>query len=131
MKTAEEKANKYAEEAILALYSDSELMQDFVQKQKKYAKVDFLAGYHKGQSNPKIKQLKWVARFVFSDELGIKAQTPFCTYTIIDMEDSGFAEGIYLSSIDDVDVEVSSFDEGKKLAQEDFERRVLQCLTIK
>ena len=131
MKTAEEKANKYAEETILAVYSDSELIQDFVQKQKKYAKVDFLAGYNEGQSNPKIKQLEWVARFVFSDELGIKAQTPFCTYTIIDMEDSGFAEGIYLSSIDDVDVEVSSFDEGKKLAQEDFERRVLQCLTIK
>lgn len=84
--------------------------------------------FKEGQSNPKIKQLEWVARFVFSDELGIKAQTPFCTYTIIDMEDSGFAEGIYLSSIDDVDVEVSSFDEGKKLAQEDFERRIKECL---
>lgn len=33
--TVEEKAKKYAEETILALYSDSELMQDFVQKQKK------------------------------------------------------------------------------------------------
>lgn len=86
--------------------------------------------FREGQSNPKIKQLEWVARFVFSDELGIKAQTPFCTYTIIDMEDSGFAEGIYLSSIDDVDVEVSSFDEGKKLAQEDFEKRVKECLII-
>ena len=46
MKTAEEKAKEYAEEAIEALYSDSELMQDFVQKLKKYAKVDFLAGYN-------------------------------------------------------------------------------------
>lgn len=44
--TPEEKANKYAEETILALYSDSELMQDFVKKQKKYAKIDFLAGYN-------------------------------------------------------------------------------------
>lgn len=86
--------------------------------------------FQEGQSNPKIQQLEWVNRFEFSDELGIKAQTPFCTYTIIDMEDSGFAEGIYLSSIDDVDVEVSSFDEGKKLAQEDFERRVKECLII-
>ena len=48
--TVEEKANKYAEEAILALYSDSELMQDFIQKQKKYAKVDFLAGYNEAMS---------------------------------------------------------------------------------
>lgn len=48
MKTAEEKANKYAEEAIPTLDSDSnsELIQDFVQKQRKYAKVDFLAGYN-------------------------------------------------------------------------------------
>ncbi len=46
MKTAEEKAEKYAEETILALYSDWGLLLDFVQKQKKYAKVDFLAGYN-------------------------------------------------------------------------------------
>lgn len=46
MKTAEEKAKEYAEEAILSLNSESESMQDFVQKLKKYAKVDFLAGYN-------------------------------------------------------------------------------------
>lgn len=84
-----------------------------------------------GQSSPKIKQLEWVNRFESSNEFGIKAQTPFCTYTIIDMKGTRFAKGIHLSNTDGVDVEVSSFDEGKKLAQEDFERRVLQCVTIK
>ena len=46
--TVEEKAKEYAEETILALYSDSdsELEQDFILKLKKYAKVDFLAGYN-------------------------------------------------------------------------------------
>jgi len=56
MKTVEEKANKYAEEAILALYSDSELMQDFVQKPEKYAKVDFLAGYNEAMKE--VKEMK-------------------------------------------------------------------------
>ena len=56
MKTVEEKANKYAEEAILALYSDSELMQDFVQKLKKYAKVDFLAGYNEAMRWRKLEE---------------------------------------------------------------------------
>jgi len=62
MKTAEEKANKYAEEAILALYSDSELMQDFVQKQKKYAKVDFLAGYNEAMKE--VKEMKANAQLI-------------------------------------------------------------------
>lgn len=57
MKTIEEKAEEYAEETILALYSDSELMQDFVQKLKKYAKIDFLAGYNEAMRwrDPKIE----------------------------------------------------------------------------
>ena len=76
----------------------------------------------------KIKQLKWVNRFESASEFGIKAQTPFCTYTLIDMEGTRVAKGIHLSSMDDLDVEVPSFDEGKKLAQEDFERRVKGCL---
>jgi hypothetical protein len=57
MKTAEEKAKEYAEETILVLYSDLELMQDFTQKLKKYAKVDFLAGYNEAMRwrNPKVE----------------------------------------------------------------------------
>lgn len=78
--------------------------------------------------SPKIKQLEWVNRFESASEFGIKAQTPFCTYTLIDMEGTRVAKGIHLSSMDDLDVEVSSFDQGKKLAQEDFERRVRGCL---
>jgi hypothetical protein len=120
MKTVEEKAYKHLSEAMKG--SMGSPMNSFYN--------GFLAGYNEGQSNPKIKQLKWANRFESSDELGIKAQTPFCTYTIIDMKDSGFAEGIYLSSMDDVDVEVSSFDEGKELAQKDFEARVKECLII-
>src|SRR5690554_2861652 len=55
--TVEEKAKKYAEEAILTLHSESELMQDFVQKLKKYAKVDFLAGYNEAMRwrDPKVE----------------------------------------------------------------------------
>lgn len=75
--TAEEKANKYVEKTILVLYSDSELMQDFVQKQMKYVKVDFLAGYNEAMRwrNPiddppkcnDLMQIKYVN--IFSDDI--------------------------------------------------------------
>lgn len=117
-------------EALKFLYSVEDPTDNIPMHLTPKDKADHVCrlAFKEGQSSPKIKQLEWVNRFEFSEELGIKAQTPFCTYTIIDMKDSGFAEGIYLSSIDDVDVEVSSFDEGKKLAQEDFERRIKECL---
>lgn len=62
MKTAEEKAKEYAEEAILELNSDAESMQDFVQKLKKYAKVDFLAGYNEAMKE--VKEMKANAQLI-------------------------------------------------------------------
>jgi len=117
-------------EALKFLYSVEDPTDNIPMHLTPKDKADHVCrlAFKEGQSNPKIKQLEWVNRFESSDEFGIKAQTPFCTYTLIDMKGTRFAKGIHLSNTDGVDVEVSSFDEGKKLAQEDFERRVKGCL---
>ena len=128
MKTVEEKANKYAEETILALYSDSELMQDFVQKQKKYAKVDFIAGYNEDQANPKIKQLEWdvlySSRYVKdTNPIGYRAKISEwhinTTKYVLSFAHSGEINAkIY-----------DTLEEAMMYAQKDFESRIKECLT--
>ena len=122
--TVEEKANKYAEEAILALYSDSELMQDFVQKQKKYAKVDFLAGYRKGQSNPKIKQLEWRGDVAHR----IKTNTSIGEYEVYKSINGDYY--FYIDGIKATTFTFNSLEKAKAFAQADFEERVKECLII-
>ena len=124
--TAEEKANKYAEETIPILHSDSdsELRQDFTQKQRKYAKVDFLAGYKEGQSNPKIKQLKWEE---YENLLGRKsyfAKTPFTPYEVAD------GGKHYTMYGPDKRLRFASADKAKAAAQADFEKRIIECLIL-
>lgn len=99
--TVEEKAKQYAEETILAMYTDSELVQDFVQKLKKYAEEDFLAGYNEAMRwrdvkeelppNPNTVFIKYetpqhLVRYGVGRYLDIRGGNPWLTYDCVNRE---------------------------------------------
>ena len=126
----EEKANKYAEETILALYSDSELMQDFVQKQKKYAKVDFIAGYNEAKKETSTwVSVRYTSPEYFESLFGINMpdeQRYACHYDGDDFVSNETGETIKITHwmyAPEAPEDVKAF------AQSDFEARVKECLT--
>ena len=62
MKTAEEKAEEYADREIPIAYTD-ETQTIPLTELRQAARIDYLAGYNEAmrcQSSPKVKQLEWL-----------------------------------------------------------------------
>jgi len=86
-----------------------------------YTDETVVQAFQEGQSNPKIKQLEWEE----SDGEYWEAITPIGTYSIT------FDFGVYVAlyDMDDaVDGEWRSLAKAKIACNNDFERRVMECL---
>ena len=121
MKTAEEKAEEYADNefAILPKSMAKEDMRHRAQK-------DFEAGYTEAmrcQSSPKIKQLEWVEVWEGYED----AKTPFGHYVVRPSIDN---KTFLMIDLRKGIVPYLTLSEAKAAAQADFEQRVMGCLDI-
>ena len=127
MKTAEEKAEEYADREIPIVYTD-EMQTIPLTELRQAARIDYLEGYTEAtrcQSSPKIKQLEW-------DFYGTyySAETPVIDYIIT--HENGFIvnEGECALWVNGFPISYGTLDEAKAAAQADFEKRVMECLDI-
>ena len=79
--------------------------------------------FTEGQSNPKIKQLEWEDNKNCLTK-GITARTSFCRYQTIELSNGNS----YLFTDNKIICQDFPIDYIKQYAQEDFERRIKECL---
>lgn len=82
-----------------------------------------ITAFKEGQSNPKIKQLEWMG------SVDLVAKTGIGDYCIQSYNSSQYAVS-FQAYYRYVSIELNSIDEAKAAAQEDFEKRVKQCLKL-
>ena len=93
---------------------------------KEFEKIIKNYVYKRKQIDPKIIKLEWESED--ASEMHMDANTPFGICCIYQNDNSDF--NLWLFD-DDEYIIVNSVEEGKKIAQLDFERRVKECLIIK
>jgi hypothetical protein len=116
MKTAEEKAREASNDYGI----------DDIQHRTMFAS-GYLQGYNEAmrcQSSPKIKQLEWVEVWEGYED----AKTPFGHYVVRPSIDNKEFRMVNLRKITQT---YSTLSEAKSAAQDDFEKRVRECLDLK